>query len=206
MSLTHAFFSRFEEDCRQAGLTQPMTSEYDQPPHPNTSGTTSPVWPLHQYITRTGRVLKSCAHQFDAVFSHVFNCPLQSLKTAPIIPVPKFSAITGLSDNRPVNLTLVAMKRMERLVLQHIKVHVPPSCDQSQFTYRSNRATDDALYHGLHRSPPQKAPKHTSGCFVDCSITFNTSSPTNCRYCYFLTNGPQHVRMGTSTVHPPPSS
>lgn len=32
------------------------------------------------------RVLKSCAHQLDAVFPHVFNRPLQSLKTAAIIP------------------------------------------------------------------------------------------------------------------------
>ena len=107
------------------------------------------------------RVLKSCAYQLAAVFTNIFNRSLQQatvptcLKTAIIIPVPKTSAITGLNDYWPVALTPVIMKCMERLVLQHIKAHIPPSLDQHQSAYRSNRSSrsiDDAISIALHNA------------------------------------------------------
>lgn len=45
-----------------------------------------------------------------------------------IVPLPKQTAITGLNDYRPVTLTPIIMKCLERLVLKYIKVALPPLC------------------------------------------------------------------------------
>lgn len=50
-------------------------------------------------------------------------CPTAST----VAPVPKQAAVTHLNDYRPVALTPVIMKCLERLVLRHIKAVLPPS-------------------------------------------------------------------------------
>jgi len=52
------------------------------------------------------------------------------------------AAITSLNDNRPIALTLVIMKSMEKLVLYHIKSVLPSTMDSHQYAYSSNRSTD----------------------------------------------------------------
>ncbi|XP_028254139.1 NACHT, LRR and PYD domains-containing protein 12-like [Parambassis ranga] len=59
------------------------------------------------------------------------------LKSSTIIPVPKKSPITSMNDYRPVALTPVIMKCFERLVLKHIKDHLPPDFDSHQYAYKS---------------------------------------------------------------------
>lgn len=158
-----------------------------------------------------------------AVFTTIFNRSLQQataptcLKTATIIPVPKSSAITGLNDYRPVALTPVIMKCMERrMVLQHVKARIPPGFDQHQFAYRSNSSIDDAISIALHSvlSHVESPRTHVRMLFVDFSSAFNSISPSRlvnklqrlqlgtslCLWIKdFLTNRPQHVLMGTST-------
>ncbi len=65
--------------------------------------------------------LKSCADQLAPIFTQIFNrslelCEVPScFKRSTIIPVPKKPKITGLNDYRPVAITSVAMKSLERL-------------------------------------------------------------------------------------------
>ena len=67
-----------------------------------------------------------------------------------MVPVPKKAKVTCLNDYRPVALTLVAMKCVERLVMAHINTIMPEPLDQLQFAYRPNRYTDDAISIALH--------------------------------------------------------
>lgn len=85
--------------------------------------------------------------------------------TATIIPIPQKTGSEGLNSYRPVALTPVVMKCLERLVLQHIKVSLSASLDPHQYAYRQNRSTDDIstalhvvlghLEHSLRQENPQ---------------------------------------------------
>lgn len=196
----NTFFARFEEDSRQAEGTLLTPSEHDQP---LTLQQHQVLRVLQGINTRKapgpdgvpGRVLKSCSHQLAKVFTDIFNRSLQQatvptcLKTATIIPVPKSSSIAGLNDYRPVALTPVIMKCMERLVLQHIKAQIPPDLDQHQFAYKPNRSTDDAISIALHTALNHldTSNTYTRMLFVDFSSAFNSISPadwsTNCTNC-----------------------
>ncbi|KAI4880570.1 hypothetical protein NFI96_032230 [Prochilodus magdalenae] len=67
-----------------------------------------------------------------------------------IIPVPKKSSVSSLNDYRPVALTPIIMKCLERLVMRYIKTLLPPSLDPLQFVYRPNCSTDDTISTTLH--------------------------------------------------------
>ena len=54
-----------------------------------------------------------------------------------------------LNDYRPVALTSVVMKTLERFVLQFLKSIIDPLLDQFQVAYRNNRSVDDAVAIGL---------------------------------------------------------
>lgn len=85
-----------------------------------------------------GRALKDCAAELPEIFTTIFNISLSSacLKTATIVPVPKTSRLVCLNDYRPVALTPILAKCLERLVMNHIKNSIPSRLDQYQFAYR----------------------------------------------------------------------
>ncbi len=95
--------------------------------------------------------LKVCADQLAPIFTQIINKSLElcdvpcCFKRSTIIPVPKKNKITGLNDYRPVALTSVVMKSLERLVLAYLKDITRPLLDPLQFAYRANRSVDDAL-------------------------------------------------------------
>ena len=66
-------------------------------------------------------VLRHCADQLAPVFTNIFNTSLElchvpaCFKASTIIPVPKKAKVSGLNDYRPVALTSVVMKVLERL-------------------------------------------------------------------------------------------
>ncbi|KAI4903588.1 hypothetical protein NFI96_028513 [Prochilodus magdalenae] len=105
-------------------------------------------------------VLRECADQLTDVFTDIFNISLSSatvptcLKATTIIPVPKKSSVFCLNDYRPVALTPIIMKCLERLIMRHIKTLLPPSLDPLQFAYRPNCSTDDTISTTLHLHPP----------------------------------------------------
>ncbi|GFR79611.1 S phase cyclin A-associated protein in the endoplasmic reticulum-like isoform X2 [Elysia marginata] len=66
-------------------------------------------------------------------------------KRSEIIPVPKSKSAKNLNDFRPVALTSVAFKCLERIVLGHLLQDSENQFDPMQFAYRKNRSLDDAL-------------------------------------------------------------
>ncbi len=132
-----------------------------------------------------GRVLKDCADQLAGVFTRIFNQSLSQstvppcLKSSIIVPLPKKPHINSLNDYRPVALTPVVMKCLEKLVRSHITSFFPPTFDPYQFAYRTNRSTEDAVATAL-----QTALSHLEqegSCvrllFMDYSSAFNTILP-----------------------------
>ena len=65
-------------------------------------------------------------------------------KTAKVIPVPKKPNPSELNDYRPVALTSVPFKCLERLVLNKLLCHVEPQLDSQQLAYRKGRSVEDA--------------------------------------------------------------
>ena len=158
----------------------------------------------------------------------IFNTSLETchvpacFKTSTIIPVPKKTKITGLSDYRPVALTSVVMKAFERLVLFYLKAITDPLLDPLQFAYRANRSVDDAVNMALHfiLQHLDSSGTYARILFVDFSSAFNTIIPallqdklsqlsvpdSTCRWITgFLSDRRQHVRLGKSLI-PGPSA
>ncbi|TWW74192.1 hypothetical protein D4764_14G0001930 [Takifugu flavidus] len=165
--------------------------------------------------------LRHCAEELPPVFTDIFNSSLEScqvpacLKTSTIVPVPKKPRITGLNDYRPVALTSVVMKSLERLILPHLKSITTPLLDPLQIAYRANRSVDDAVNLALHSILQHLDSPGTYAriLLVDFSSAFNTIRPallqdelsqlsvpaSLCRWItHFLTDRRQHVRLGKS--------
>ncbi|KAL0153467.1 hypothetical protein M9458_051234, partial [Cirrhinus mrigala] len=172
----------------------------------------------------TPACLKTCADQLAPIFSQIFNrslelCEVPScFKHSTIIPVPKNPKITGLNDYRPVVLTSVIMKSLEKLVLAYLKDITGPLLEPLQFAYRANRSVDDAVNMGLHfiLQHLDRPGTYVRILFVDFSSAFNTIIPTLLQtklnqlsvpssisqwITSFLTDRQQLVRMGTFTSH-----
>ncbi|KAK7877731.1 hypothetical protein WMY93_030545 [Mugilogobius chulae] len=169
-----------------------------------------------------GRVLKECAAELTDIFTLIFNISLSTswvpacFKAANIVPIPKQSNVTCLNDYRPVALTSIPAKCLERLVIKHIKAAIPPSLDTYQFAYKENRSTEDAVAIVLHTLLKHLEGKNTYArlLFVDYSSAFKTIRPfklraklhllgLNTALCNwiadFLTNRTQSVRVGKHT-------
>ena len=92
------------------------------------------------------RVLRACADQLAGVFTDIFKMSLiesvrpTCFKQTTIIPVPKNTKATCLNDYRPMELTSVAMKCFESLVMAHINTITPETLDSLQFAYRPKRS------------------------------------------------------------------
>ena len=86
-------------------------------------------------------LLKLYADQLSSVFTYILNVSLSQckihhcFKMSTIIPVPKKYTAPCLNDYRPVALTSVVMKTLERLALQFLKLIIDPLLDQFQFAY-----------------------------------------------------------------------
>ena len=93
--------------------------------------------------------------QLSGVFTHIFS--VSFFKKSTIFPVSKKATSSCETNYRPVALTSVCMKTLERLVLQFLKSIIDPSLDRFQFAYRENRSVDDAislggLFYGLQQT------------------------------------------------------
>ncbi len=166
--------------------------------------------------------LKVCADQLAPIFTQIFNRSLELCEVFLLLQMlhhrsrPQKAQITGLNDYRPVALTSVVMKSLERLVLAYLKDITRPLLDPLQFAYRANRSVDDAVNMGQHYilQHLDKPGNYTRILFVDFSSAFNTimpdllsdkltqlSVPTSiCQWITsFLTDRQQLVRLGKLT-------
>lgn len=165
------------------------------------------------------RVARLCFTQLSPVLTDLFNLSLErrivprSFKESIIIPVPKKSPVTCLNDYRPIALTSVLMKCLERLVFDYIKREISVSSDPLQFAYRKNRSVEDAISVALNfvYEHLDTGNANVRMLFIDYSSAFNTIIPSNlvhklrclglceavCEWIFnFLICSPQKVRIG----------
>lgn len=98
-----------------------------------------------------GRVLKYYSAQLSGIFCSLFQRSMDTQvvpslwKTSTVVPLPKVPHPSSHNDYRPISLTSLVVKSLERI----IKTHIINSCklvlDPLQFAYRPARGTDDAI-------------------------------------------------------------
>ena len=131
------------------------------------------------------KVLRMCSAQLCYIYAFIMNWTLNehtiptAWKCSEIIPIPK-RPITVLNDYRPVALTSVVMKCMEKLILKRIKPFFNVIQDPFQFAYRSGRSVEDAIVLFLDNvyEHLDKQRKFCRILFVDFSSAFNTINPS----------------------------
>ena len=132
-----------------------------------------------------GNVLKLCKWNLSCVFTEIFNWSLYnhhipvSWKTSEIVPVPKKKNVKEMNDLRPIALTSIVMKCMEKLVKSFLKRYVHNFEDPMQFAYQEGKGVEDAqltftnnIY--KHLETPGA---YVRILFVDFSSAFNTIQP-----------------------------
>lgn len=97
-------------------------------------------------------------------------------KTSTIIPLPKSTRAKEMQDFRPIALTPILSKCMERVISYHLKLALQGQLDPLQFAYRAKRGVEDAsltLMHTVtkHLDKPKSLVRVL---FMDFSSAFNT--------------------------------
>lgn len=168
------------------------------------------------------RVLKECAVELAPIMHSLFwesyrTATVPTLwKTSTVIPVPKKPRPSEPNHYRPIALTSIPMKCLEKLVLNIILPTVKPQLDPNQFAYKAKRGTEDAvacLLHSLlqHLESPGN---YARLLFIDFSSAFNTIQrhqmirklqhlhvpPLLIHWVHnFLSDRPQSTRVGSTT-------
>ena len=133
----------------------------------------------------TGRVLKLCGNELSSPVSRLFQSTMNMFKIpltwkkAKIVPLPKKPQPTVMNDYRPVALTPILMKCLERIVLSKLLPQVKSQIDPLQFAYQAKRGVEDAtltLVHNLQQHLDGVG-NSTRVLFVDFSSAFNTMQP-----------------------------
>lgn len=134
-------------------------------------------------------------------------------KDAIIVPIPKIKNPGCLNDFRPVALTSLTMKTLEKIVRDNLLISVQDHLDPLQFAYRPQRGVEDAactLLNFIH-SHLEGAKSLVRLLFIDFSSAFNCIQPhilagtlksvfnieptLICWLINFLTNRSQRVRV-----------
>ena len=134
----------------------------------------------------SAKLIKSCKDSLLYVIHKMFELSLSSCvfpsiwKVGEIIPVAKKDLPQIDNDLRPVMLTSVLSKCLERVGLALLMPHVEGSLDPLQFAYINGRSTDDATCYLLHRLTKHLDDRYSNtvrATFIDYSSTFNTIQP-----------------------------
>ena len=99
-------------------------------------------------------------------------------KQSIVVPVAKIKNPMELNDFRPVTLTSLVMKQLEKLVKTELLVKTEFMLDPFQFAYRTRRVQDasSTLLNLLHKHL-EGSKKHARLLIVDFSSAFNTIQP-----------------------------
>ncbi|XP_070182906.1 uncharacterized protein [Littorina saxatilis] len=136
----------------------------------------------HQFVARLNLYLRRWVEMAEKNWT---VDDLADLITSTIIPIPQKSHVTRLNDYRPVALTSVVMKVLERLVLKYLRAATNHVMDPLQFAYRANRSVDDAVALGLHYilqhlEQPRTPQRVRINDIFSESLTLNTKTPQGC--------------------------
>ena len=134
-----------------------------------------------------GRTLTFCADQLSGVFQQLFQTSLDTAitptawTTCTVIPVPNTNNPKEPNDYRPVALTYLVIKTMEKLVKSLIVPITVSQLDPLQFAYRAGRGVEDAkllildkVYINL-----EKPTAHDKILFAEFSSAFNLTQRYN---------------------------
>ena len=127
------------------------------------------------------RVIKTCRFELTPVLTKLFqlllnnHCVPKSWKISDIVPVPKKPQATELNDFRPVALTSILGKCMERVIVNHLSSSLNEHFDPLQFAYKRGRGTGDATLTLMNTVSKhiQQPNNYARLLFIDFSSTFN---------------------------------
>ena len=135
-------------------------------------------------------VLKMCSRTLAPILCKIFQQSLDQVripqlwKTSEIVPVPKKVPTTCNNDFRPVALTAIMMKCLEKIIKKLLQAQVAKYTDPCQFAYRSKRCVDDAtlslidyVLEHVDRANTGTHKYFAKILFVDFSSAFNTIQP-----------------------------
>ena len=167
------------------------------------------------------KLLRICSQQLSPVYATIFNrCVNENIpsiwKTATVIPVPKKSSPKELNDYRPISLTSVPFKTLERIVQEHLCRESASVLDKHQFSYQKKRSVEDATltYTNLIYEHLEKPNTYARTLFINFSSAFNTIkphlliqklldiriTPVLCKFVLdFITERRQTVHIGSKT-------
>lgn len=180
------FFSRFDKGSTPASWNPPSPSLSHQTIIIDEKLVASILRQVNPYKAPgpdrlRGRVLKDCSTQLSGVFTKLFqglldsSCVPYQWKESTIIPIPKKTHAKDPKDFRPVALTSLLCKCMERVVGSHLSGAVTGRLDPLQFAYKAKRGVEDATLTLLDTVTRQldSLHTHTRILFMDFSSAFN---------------------------------
>ena len=132
-----------------------------------------------------GRTLRLCDEQLSGVFQRLFQTSIDTCiipdiwKLSTVIPIHKKDNPKLPNDFRPIALTSLVMKTLEKIIKFFILAVTEYNLDPLQFAYRSGRGVDDAKLFILntlyrHLEAPQT---HARILFADFASAFNIIQP-----------------------------
>jgi len=135
-------------------------------------------------------VIKLCREPLTPILRKIYQRSINDShipriwKTSEIIPVPKKIPPKCLNDYRPIALTAILMKCLERLIKSVIEKQVQAHVDKYQFAYTAKRCVEDAtlsmtdfvLKH-VDKVNTSKRKHFAKILYVDFSSAFNTIQP-----------------------------
>ena len=142
------------------------------------------------------RVIKICSSLLAPIITQVFNTSIEQTttpnlwKSSIIKPLPKVQSPSQPKDYRPIAVTSVLGKILEKLIKCYVCQHT--ELDPLQFAYRSGRSTQDAvlqLITTVTTCIDAKATNLSRCLFLDFSSAFNTINAS------LLINKLQHLDL-----------
>jgi hypothetical protein len=134
----------------------------------------------------SGMLIKSCKDSLLSIIEYICWLSLNTAvypapwKLGKIIPMAKKDLPEKDNDMRPVTLTAILSKCLERVGLAILKPYTDKFLDPLQFAYVKNRSTDDAvatLVHLASEHLDRKSSNTARVLFIDFSSAFNTLQP-----------------------------
>ena len=130
-------------------------------------------------------ILKTFARELAPVWQPIFQQSLDThhiplaWKTSHIKPIPKKKCPKEHNDYRPIALTSVIMKSLEKIIVKHLNRQMGGLHDPYQFAYKQGRSTEDAVVTLVHiiSKHLDKPNTYARALFLDFSSAFNTIQP-----------------------------
>ena len=131
----------------------------------------------------SGRLIKSCKFSLCYIIHWIFQQAIETgvfpalWKEGTIIPIAKKDRPVTDNDFRPVTLTPVLGKCLERVILKLLRPEIEDKMDPLQFAYSPGKSTNDAIctmIHTITRHLDLTPSNTVRALFIDYSSAFNT--------------------------------